>query len=522
MTDTTKAVINLDVPGPVISRHLYGHFAEHLGSCIYGGIYVGEESSIPHDGGIRLDVVEALKRIAIPNLRWPGGCFADEYHWKDGIGPREDRPSLVNSHWGDVEENNHFGTHEFLHLCELLDTEPYITGNVGSGSVAEMSQWLDYLTRPSGSPMARLRRDNGREEPWRVKFWGLGNENWGCGGGMRAEHYADLARQYGSFCRNHGDDELYRIACGPNVDDYAWTETLMKTAGDLGCGCRPHDHFQAIALHHYSFAQPPEWAFSSLPGAKGSATEFSLEEYYQTVMNAQRMDELITRHSSIMDCYDPTRRVGLVVDEWGTWFDVEPGTNPGFLFQQNTLRDALVASSHFDTFHRHAERLVMANLAQTVNVLQSVLHTDGARLTLTPTYHVFEMNKRHHDATRLDVHFPAPVDVRPVGDFHLRTLSMSASTKDGSALLSLTNLDAESERVVDVDLRGGAFHVGRARVLMAEVLADRNTGDQPDAVAPRELDEVKRSGDTLTIQLPPHSFVTVELEAVEVGPDRRR
>ena len=233
------------------------------------------------------------------------------------------------------------------------------------------------------------------------------------------------------------------------------------------------------SLHHYSFAQPPEWAFTDLPGAKGSASQFSIEEYYQTVMNAQRMDELITRHSTIMDCYDPSRRIGLVVDEWGTWFDVEPGTNPGFLFQQNTLRDALVAGLHFDIFHRHAQRLVMANLAQTVNVLQSVLHTDGAQLILTPTYYVFEMNKRHHDATRLDVHFASPVDVRPVGDFGLRTLSMSASTKDGTALLSLTNLDAESERIVEVDLRGGAFEVGRARVLTADQLADHNTAGGP-------------------------------------------
>jgi alpha-N-arabinofuranosidase len=522
VTETIKAVINLDIAGPVIRRHIYGHFAEHLGGCIYGGFYVGEDSTIPNDQGIRLDVVDALKRIDIPNLRWPGGCFADEYHWKDGIGPKQNRPSLVNSHWGDVEENNHFGTHEFMHLCELLDTEPYIAGNLGSGSVEEMSQWVEYLTRPSASPMTRLRRDNGREEPWRVKFWGLGNESWGCGGNMRPEHYADLARQYGTYCRNHGDNELYRIACGPNVDDYAWTEALMKTVGDLGCGCGPHDHFQAIALHHYSFAQPPEWAFTDLPGAKGSASQFSVEEYYQTVMNAQRMDELITRHSTIMDCYDPSRRIGLVVDEWGTWFDVEPGTNPGFLFQQNTLRDALVAGLHFDIFHRHAQRVVMANLAQTVNVLQSVLHTDGAELILTPTYHVFEMNKRHQDATRLDVHLASPMDVRPVGGLGLRTLSISASTKNGSALLSLTNLDAESERIVEVDLRGGTFDVGRARVLTANQLADYNSAERPGAVAPRDLDEIKQSGDTLTIQVPAHSFVTVELESVGLGQDRSR
>ncbi len=512
MTDTIKAVINLDIAGPVISRHIYGHFAEHLGDGIHGGFYVGDDRTIPNDRGIRLDVVDALRQISIPNLRWPGGCFADEYRWKDGIGPKERRPSIVNSHWGDVEETNHFGTHEFMHLCELLGAEPYITGNLGSGSVEEMSQWVEYLTRPSGSPMARLRRENGREEPWRVKFWGLGNENWGCGGNMRPEHYADLARQYGTYCRDHGSNKLYRVACGANVDDYAWTEALMKTVGDLRCGCRPQEHFQAISLHHYSFAQPPEWTFTDTPGAKGSATQFSIEDYYQTMMNAQRMDELITRHSTIMDCYDPGRRIGLVVDEWGTWFDVEPGTNPGYLYQQNTLRDALVAGLHFDIFHRHAQRLVMANLAQTVNVLQSVLHTNGSQLIHTPTYHVFEMNKRHHDAKRLDVHFAAPVDVRPVGEMGLRTLSMSASTKNESALLSLTNLDAESERTVEVDLRGAAFEVERARVLTAGELADHNTSERPGLVTPADLDDVKQSGETLTIQLPAHSFVTVELE----------
>ena len=517
MTTTTRAVIDLDVAGPVISRHLYGHFAEHLGRCVYGGLWVGEGSAVPNERGIRLDVVEALKEIAIPNLRWPGGCFADDYHWRDGVGPREERPSVVNSHWGDVEEDNSFGSHEFLHLCELLGTEPYITGNVGSGSVREMSEWVEYLTRPGGSPMARLRQANGREEPWRVRFWGLGNESWGCGGNIRAEHYADLARQYGTYTRDHGPNELYRIACGPGVDDYAWTEALMRTVGDLGCGCRAQDHFQAVALHHYSFAQPREWVFSDVPGSKGSATGFSRQDYLRTVLNAQRMDELITRHSTIMDAYDPARRIGLVVDEWGTWYDVEPGTNPGFLHQQNTVRDALVAGLHLDVFHRHAERVVMANLAQVVNVLQSILITDGPALIRTPTFHVFAMNLRHHDATRLDVRLATPVETREVDGQDLRLVSLSASTKDQTVLISLTNLDDTAPQTVEVDLRGGTFAVGRCRVLTADGLAEHNTVDRPDAVVPRELSDVRRSGSTLTVELPAHSFVTVELEDVGTG-----
>ena len=325
-------------------------------------------------------------------------------------------------------------------------------------------------------------------------------------------YYADLARRYGTYTRNHGNNQLHRIATGPNVDDYAWTEALMKTIGDLGCGCRPQDHFQAISLHHYSYAQPPEWTFTDLPGAKGSATQFTLDDYYQTMMNAQRMDELITRHSTIMDSYDPTGRIGLVIDEWGTWFDVEPGTNPGFLHQQNTLRDALVASVHFDIFHRHAPRLTMANIAQAVNVLQSVLFTDGEQLIRTPTYHVFEMNKRHHDAARLDVHFATPIDARPVGDLSLPTVSMSASSKNGSALLSLTNLDAALTRTVEVDLRGTDYELTRARILTADQLTDHNTTTQPGLVTPQDHEEIKRSRETLTIQLPAHSFVTVEVK----------
>ncbi len=499
-----RAVINLDLVGPTISRHLYGHFAEHLGRCVYGGFYVGEGSPIPNDRGIRLDVVEALRGLDIPNLRWPGGCFADEYHWKDGIGPQADRPSMINTHWGDVEENNHFGTHEFLHLCELLGAEPYISGNVGSGTVEEMSQWVEYLTRRGGSPMVQLRRQNGRGEPWRVPFWGIGNESWGCGGNMRPEYYADLARQYGTYCRDHGDNRLYRIASGANVDDYRWTEALMKTVGDLGCGCRPRDHFQAVSLHHYTFAN--DWHH------KGSATDFSVDDYYQTMLNAQRMDELITRHSNVMDCYDPTGRIGLVVDEWGTWYEVEPGTNPGFLHQQNSLRDALVASLHFDIFHRHAERVVMANIAQTVNVLQAMILTEGEQLVLTPTYHVFEMNKGHHDAAALDVRLKSPGLSRAIADQTLQTLSLTASTKDGRALISLTNLEADAVQRVEVELRGASFEVAGARILNAPTLQHVNTTDQPQAVWPQTFTGLDCSGQLLTVELPAHSFVTVELD----------
>ncbi|MEE1618691.1 alpha-N-arabinofuranosidase [Brachybacterium sp. J153] len=502
-----RVVVDLDLPGATISRHLYGHFAEHLGRCIYGGFFVGEDSEIPNTRGIRDDVVAALRALHIPNLRWPGGCFADEYHWKDGIGPREQRPRMVNSHWGDVVEDNSFGTHEFLDLVELLDTEAYVNGNVGSGTVQEMSEWIEYLTRADDSPMAALRRANGRDEPWKVPFFGIGNESWGCGGNMRAEDYAALARQYSTFVRDHAGNQVTRIAAGAADGDLAWTESLMQVFGESLIErpeARPNP-FQAISLHHYTVSGP--WA------EKGNAADFTEGGWYLTLSRAYEIDALLARHSTAMDRYDPYRTVGLVLDEWGTWWDVEPGTNPGFLYQQNTLRDALVASIHFDAFHRHAGRLTMANIAQTVNVLQAMILTDpdtGA-LVLTPSYHVFAMNVGHHDAAAVPVHLTLPERTASVDGRELPLLSASASVKDGSALISLTNVHATAGRTVELDLRGAELRGHRATVLTSETLQSVNTPETPSAVSPRELSAVRSTPSGLEIDLPPASYVTVQL-----------
>lgn len=510
MAYDARIVIDLDVTGPVISRHLYGHFAEHLGRCIYGGFYVGEPEQsnagpIPNEGGIRLDVVEALRKINIPNLRWPGGCFADEYHWTDGIGPKEQRPAMVNTHWGNVEENNHFGTHEFMALCELLGADPYVNGNVGSGTVKEMSDWVEYLTRDGDSPMVRQRKANGRDEPWRVPFWGIGNEAWGCGGNMRAQAYADLARQYATFCRDHGDNQLYRIAAGASNGDLEWTQTLMQAISCLGCGPRARKIFQGVSVHYYTRVGRVD--------DKGSATEFDLEDFYLTLGRAQFVDRIISGHSAIMDAYDPDRTVGLVLDEWGTWWNVEPGTNPRFLFQQNTIRDALVASVHFDIFHSHAERLIMANIAQTVNVLQAMILTDeSGALVLTPSYHVFEMNKGHQDALRLPTHIVSGPDPRPTGGYQVAMLSASASTTGDRALVSLTNIDADEEAVIVLDLRGRGVRGRAGRVLTADAPQAHNTPSDPEQVRPRELTDIDDHPRGLQVRLPPHSFATVELE----------
>lgn len=485
-------VINADQGKLTINRNIYGHFAEHLGRCIYEGCWVGEDSEIANTRGIRNDVVAALKNLNIPVLRWPGGCFADEYHWKDGIGPRENRPSMINTHWGGVVENNHFGTHEFFELCEQLETTPYICGNVGSGTVQEMQEWVEYCTFDGQSPMTQLRAENGRETPWKLPFFGVGNENWGCGGNMRPEFYADEYRRYATYVRNFGGNKTYKIACGPNAADYKWTDVLMERAGGFMDG---------LSLHYYTI--PGLWS------KKGSALEFDEAEYFLTLQRTLQMDEMLTRHGAIMDRYDPEKRVGLIVDEWGTWFDVEPGTNPGFLYQQNTMRDAFVAALNFNLFHHHCDRVQMTNIAQTINVLQAMVLTDGARMTLTPTYHVFEMFKGHQDATYLPIHLTS--DDYKVGDNAIPAISASASQKDGKILLSLAHANPASETTIEVDVRGANVQSIAGRILSADTLQAHNTFDAPESVQPQAFDGAKLDGDKLSITLPPASIITLEL-----------
>lgn len=494
MLAMTKMILNADVKLGKISKHIYGHFAEHLGRCIYGGIWVGEDSEIPNTGGIRNDVIDALRQIKIPVLRWPGGCFADEYHWQDGIGPREQRPRMINTHWGGVVENNHFGTHEFMLLCELTGAEPYICGNVGSGTVYEMQQWIEYITFDGDSPMARLRWETGRDEPWKLTYFGVGNENWGCGGHMRPEYYADLFRRYATYMRNFGGNRIYKIACGSNGGDLRWTEVLMREAGRMMNG---------LSLHYYTV--PHTWS------KKGSATVFDHSEWFVTLKKALAIDDLIARHSKIMDHYDPQGRVGMIVDEWGTWYDPEPGTNPGFLYQQNTIRDALVAGITFNIFHKHCNRVHMANIAQTVNVLQAILLTEGDKLVKTPTYHVFDMYKVHQDAEAVEL--VCESGRYQYGEESVPQVTASASRNQaGQIHISLCNLDPEHEAEVNCDLRG--MEAGRVTgtALTANAMNAHNTFDQPELVKPQPFDQAVIRGQTLTVKLPPMSVAVLCLE----------
>jgi len=482
-----KIQINTNERKHTINKNIYGHFSEHLGRCIYNGFFVGKNSDIPNTNGMRNDVVDALRHIKIPVLRWPGGCFADEYHWRDGIGQQENRKKMINTHWGGVVEDNSFGTHEFMELCRQLGCEPYINGNVGSGTVQEMSEWVEYLTFDGVSPMAELRKQNGQEKAWKVKYWGVGNENWGCGGNMRPEYYADVYRQFQTYLRNYGDNKLYKIACGANVDDYNWTEKVMQIAGN---------YMNALTIHYYTLPTG-DW------GKKGSATDFSVEDYYTTLEKTLRMDELISNHLQIMNRYDPAHKVDMIVDEWGAWYDVEPGTNPGFLFQQSTMRDAIIAALNFNIFHKYANRVKMANIAQTVNVLQSVILTEGKEMVLTPTYHAFDMYKHHMDATLV---YSYVENTNPIPDVDVTT-SIDANNV---LTITLVNPSANETRPVSVSIMGMKSDEISGQILTGAIDA-RNTFGTAPAVKVEDYTEITKRHHSIETALPPCSIVTLRL-----------
>lgn len=490
--DAVEISIQADEGEHTISRHIYGHFAEHLGRGIYDGFF---RRGADGTWEIREDVVEALRAIQIPNLRWPGGCFADYYHWKDGIGPLEDRPTIVNTLWGGVTEDNGVGTHEFMELVERLDTEPIVVGNVGSGTVQEMADWWEYMNHPGISPMAELRRANGRDEPWNVRFWGVGNESWGCGGNMTPAFYADMYKRFATFLRPYGGVEPFRIATGAAGGNYEWTETMMREAGRM---------IDGIDLHHYTI-------LGSWQTRKGHATEYGEAEWFELMRRAWEIEELVTRHSEVMDQFDPRKRVWLIVGEWGTWHEQEEGSTPGFLYQQNTIRDALVAALSLNVFNAHAERVKMANIAQTVNVLQAMVLTQEEQMLLTPTYHVFDMFKVHHDATLL----PLEVSGAPYEFEGRSTQAITASAsrdEQGTIHVTIANLDPFEGRSVEASIAGADVSEVSGRILTADEITARNTFDQPDAVRPAPFDGASIADGQLRIDLPAKSIVVLALE----------
>ena len=478
-------LINADDKLGHISPEIYGHFSEHLGRCIYNGIYVGENSPIPNTDGIRNDIIEALRNIKAPVFRWPGGCFAEEYHWQDGIGEKSLRRKIVNTNWGGVTEDNSFGTHEFMRFCELVGCKPYINGNVGSGSVREMSEWIEYMTSDAESPLTEQRKKNGRAEPWKLEYLGVGNENWGCGGNMRPEYYADVYKRYQTFCRNYSGNRLYRIACGPSSADYNWTEVMMKNLDS--------NNVDAIDLHYYTMPVWPEME---------SATDFDDELYYKTIAAANFSDELITRHSEIMNRYDPEKKIGLVIGEWGCWHKVEEGTNPGFLYQQNTMRDAIVAAIELNVFNRHSDRVVMANLAQAVNVLQSVILTEGDKMIKTPTYHVFDLFKTHQNNEA--VYCYTQNENMSEGK-NAPMISVSASVNEKSMTVTAVNCSLTEEAAVECSIFGFKASSVSCRILTNEAHS-YNDFDCHDRVSITEHTAVIKDN-VLKLNIPPCAVV---------------
>ena len=507
-----KMSVAADGTGPKIDRNIFGQFAENLGTGIYGGVWVGEDSSIPNVRGMRSDVVSALKALKVPSVRWPGGCFADEYHWRDGVGPRAKRAVTVNGSWGNALEKNDFGTDEFFDFLNQIESEAYISVNMGSGSVKEAADWMAYMTADPGTTAGAERAANGHREPYRVKFLGIGNESWSCGGAYSADYYVDEMKRYARFTRNlniqqqgtdnpaggsvAGTDPMQRIAVGPGSLDTAYTEAVMKA-------WKGHDwswSIEGLSMHNYTWMSWPP-SFSSI--------DFGEREYAMLIKDTLKMEDMIRVHSAVMDKYDPAKKVPLVIDEWGVWLAKLPGSRDGFLHQQNSIRDAIIASINLNMFTRHADRVRMTVIAQMVNVLQAMILTDGPRMVLTPTYHLFKMYVPFQNATRLPIDFDA--GTYSFGDVRVpRIDAIAARGTDGKLWIALTNVDPSQPVEIDAQIAG--FRVGAASgtVLTADRVDAINSFDKPDTVVPRPI-SARANGGRLQVTLPPKSVTVLSV-----------
>lgn len=506
----TSAEIDVDTrqAGPTIDPNIYGQFVEHLGRGVYEGIWVGPDSPIPNVRGIRTDVVKALRKIQLPAIRWPGGCFADGYHWRDGIGPASQRPQGINAAWNKTPETNAFGTHEFMDFMGQVGGTPFVSVNVGSGSVREADDWMRYMTAPADSAPGKERAANGHAEPWNVPFVGVGNETWGCGGNMTAETYAASFRHYAAFLRNYSGERAKLIAVGADTDDYAWTETMMAQAVKWRPNPTPlsliidRPLMWGLSLHFYTFAGN-DWH------NKGRNVGFGRAEWASALQRATLTDDLITRHAAIMDRYDPKKEIALAVDEWGAWFASEKDA-PSQLYLESTLRDAVIAGHSLNIFNRHADRVRMANVAQMVNVIQSLILTKGEKMVVTPTYHVFDMYKVHQGATLV----PATVRSEDYveGAVRLPGLSVSASKdKAGKLHLTIVNLDPARASKVAIRLDGGTWKRATAKVLTADRIDTRITFDGADPFVPAPL-PARLSQGRVEVQVPSKSVSLIEVE----------
>lgn len=493
-----------------ISPNIYGHFAEHLGGCIYNGIWVGENSKVPNVGGIRKALVDSLKQLNPPVIRWPGGCFADSYNWRDGVGPRDRRPTRTNF-WANTPylrnapngpqkyDPNEFGTNEFARFCKLVGAQPYFAANLRSLNPFDFYEWIEYCNSPDGTTsMAKLRAETGDAEPLNVRFWGVGNESWGCGGDFTGDEYAIEFRRFVEWIPRF-DVPLAFIASGPNVADYAWTRSFFQKLTEKSK--RPLRGLFGCALHYYCGG-----------AQRGPSTEFTNDEWYKLLSDAAVMEELIRNHWQIMGEVDTEHAVKLVVDEWGAWHATDPTIDPSYLFAYYpTLRDALVSGITLDIFNRHADKVAMANAAQLVNNIHTSFIAVGDKFTVTPVYHVFKMYAAHQGGTSVRTLFDAPsVSGTPVKG--LSALSGSCSLKEKHVVLTVVNPDVRDAQQTEINIRDSHVANVRATVLTASDTHAHNTLDEPRALEPTE--KAVSSSAPLVFQFAPASVTCLQFDLI--------
>jgi alpha-N-arabinofuranosidase len=495
--------IDASKPGAKIDRNIFGQFAEHLGHGVYEGIWVGPTSKIPNTRGIRNDVVVALKALKVPDVRWPGGCFADEYHWRKGIGPQ--RAVTLNPNWGGVIEPNTFGTHEFMDFLDQIGAEAYLSVNVGSGTPQEAAEWLEYLTTAQPTTLAKDRAANGHHAPYKIAFLGIGNESWDCGGNMTPDSYLNQLKIYSRFVRNFNPNQqdkqqMLKIAVGPGGSESRWTEWTEAIMKAYQSHTWSWD-MNGLSMHSYTVVKwPPSYA----------SVGFGEMEYAQILKSTLEMNDLIAKHSAIMDKYDPQKKVALVVDEWGGWYAPLPGSTPGFLVQQNSLRDAILAALNLNIFAQHADRVRMANIAQMINVLQAMILTDREKMVLTPTYYVYKMYVPFQDATFVPVSFDPGTYTH--GDIMLpRVDAIAAKDRAGKLWLAITNVDPNQPAEIEVGLASINTKSAAGETLTASKVDSVNTFDAPSMVVPKPVSAKAQDG-KITLKLAPKSITVIAVE----------